>query len=107
MMFNPGGFDPILFATKWQFAVLNNVTKVTGTHTLKGGGFFEHVNNNQPGNGNSNGNIKLDTTLSQSSGNAFADLLLGRIGSYNEQTTNPLHNIGYNRWELFAQDTWR
>ncbi len=107
MIFNPGGFDPVLFATKWQFAALNNVTKVTGTHTLKGGFFFEHVTNNQPGSGNGNGNITLDTTLSQSSGNAFADLLLGRIGSYNEQTTNVLHNIGYNRWELFAQDTWR
>jgi hypothetical protein len=107
MIFNPGGFDPVLFATKWQFAALNNVTKVAGTHTLKGGFFFEHVTNNQPGSGNSNGNISLDTTLSQSSGNAFADLLLGRIGSYNEQSTNALHNIGYNRWELFAQDTWR
>ena len=107
MIFNPGGFDPVLFATKWQFAVLNNVTKVTGTHTLKGGFFFEHVTNNQPGSGNSNGHITLDTTLSQSSGNTFADLLLGRIGSYNEQTKNALHNIGYNRWEFFAQDTWR
>ncbi len=64
MIFNPGGFDPVLFATKWQFAALNNVTKVTGTHTLKGGFFFEHVTNNQPGSGNSNGNIILDTTLS-------------------------------------------
>ena len=95
MFFNPGGFDPVLFATKWQFAVLNNVTKVTGTHTLKGGFFFEHVTNNQPGNGNSNGNITLDTTLTQSSGNAFADLLLGRIGSYNEQTHEraPQHRL--------------
>ncbi|MPZ19708.1 MAG: carboxypeptidase regulatory-like domain-containing protein [Luteitalea sp.] len=107
MVFNPGGFDPVLFATKWQVAALNNVTKVFGTHAVKVGFFFEHVTNNQPGNGNSNGNIVLNNTLSHSTGNTFADLLLGRIGSYNEQTQNVLHNIGYNRVEGYAQDSWR
>ena len=37
MYFNPGGFDPILFATKWQCAFTQNVTKVWGTHTAKAG----------------------------------------------------------------------
>ena len=41
-------------------------------------------------------------------GNTFADLLTGQIsGEYNEQTKNALHNIAWNRWELFAQDTWK
>jgi hypothetical protein len=107
MIFNPGGFDPVLFATKWQVAALNNVTKVFGTHAVKVGFFFEHVTNNQPGSGNSNGSITLNNALSHSTGNTFADLLLGRIGSYNEQTKNVLHNIGYNRVEGYAQDSWR
>ena len=53
--FNPGGFDPVLFATKWQFAVTENLTKVWGTHTVKAGVYYERVTNNQPGNGDSNG----------------------------------------------------
>jgi hypothetical protein len=34
---NNGGFDPVLFATKWQWSVQQNVTKVWGNHTLKAG----------------------------------------------------------------------
>ena len=49
-LLNPGGFDPVLFATKWLVSINQNVTKVAGAHTLKAGGFFEWVNNSQPGN---------------------------------------------------------
>ena len=53
-----------------------------GTHTVKGGVYYEHVINNQPGNGDSNGLIELDTTWDgSSSGNTFADLLPGH-GTY-------------------------
>jgi hypothetical protein len=55
IIFNPGGFDPVLFATKWQFAVTQNLTKVWGTHTAKAGLFWEAITNNQPGKGHSNG----------------------------------------------------
>ena len=34
---NYGGFDPVLFATKWQWSVQQNVTKVWGNHTAEGG----------------------------------------------------------------------
>jgi hypothetical protein len=106
--FNPGGFDPILFAEKWQISALENVTKVWGTHTLKAGLYYEHVTNNQPGNGNSNGQITEDRNGATSTGNVLADLLLGRItGSYNEQTQNALHNIAYNIFETYAQDSWK
>ena len=33
---NYGGFDPVLFATKWQWSAQQNVTKVWGTHTAEG-----------------------------------------------------------------------
>ena len=43
-----------------------------------------------------------------SSGNTFADLLTGQIsGEYGEQTKNALHNIAWNRFEAFAQDSWK
>ena len=107
-IFNPGGFDPVLFATKWQFAALNNVTKVS-RHAHAEGRLLLRARHQQSAGQRQQQRqlVSVDTTLSQSTGNAFADLLLGRIGSYNEQTRNALHNIGYNRWELFAQDTWR
>ena len=36
-LFNPGGFDPVLFATKWLISGAQNVTKVAGAHTMKAG----------------------------------------------------------------------
>ena len=56
---NFGGFDPVLFAKKWQWGVQENVTKVWGTHTAKGGLFWEYVENKQPGSNNDNGYIGL------------------------------------------------
>jgi hypothetical protein len=106
--FNPGGFDPVLFAEKWQISAQDNVTKVWGTHTVKGGLYYEHVTNNQPGNNNSNGWLILDQNNAASSGNTFADLLMGRVYNYyNESQRNALHNIGYNIFEGYLQDSWK
>ncbi|HMB26779.1 MAG TPA: carboxypeptidase regulatory-like domain-containing protein, partial [Blastocatellia bacterium] len=62
---------------------------------------------NQPGSGNSNGFAIFDTGTSNSSGNVLADLLLGRLSDYNEQTKNVLHNIGFNTLEFYASDSWK
>jgi hypothetical protein len=107
MYFNPGGFDPILFAEKWQIAVQDNLTKVWGTHSAKFGVYYEYVSNNQPANGNSNGQIINANWGGNSTGNTMADLLLGRVTNYNEQTKNVLHNIAYNIIEGYAQDSWK
>jgi hypothetical protein len=108
ILFNPGGFDPVLFATKWQYAVTQNLTKVWGTHTAKVGLFWERITNNQPGNGDSNGRMFFANWNGNSSGNTFADLLTGQIsGEYGEQSKNALHNIAWNRFEAFAQDSWK
>ncbi|HEV2665449.1 MAG TPA: carboxypeptidase-like regulatory domain-containing protein [Blastocatellia bacterium] len=106
-LLNPGGFDPILFATKHLVNFADNLTKVTGTHTLKFGAFYEHVINNQPGNDYSNGLAIFANWGSNSSGNALADILLGRLNDYQESTKNVLHNIGFNTFEFYASDSWK
>jgi len=107
-IFNPGGFDPVLFARKWLVSVSQNVTKVAGAHTMKFGGFYEWVNNNQPGNSNSNGQLEFATWTGNTTGNVFSDILTGRgINSYNESTKNVLHNMAYKIVEFYAQDSWK
>jgi hypothetical protein len=106
-LLNPGGFDPVLFATKHLANFADNMTKVQGTHTVKFGAFFEHLINNQPGSGNSNGFAIFNTGTSNSSGNVLADLLLGRLSDYNEQTKNVLHNIAFNTFEFYGSDSWK
>jgi hypothetical protein len=106
-MLNPGGFDPVLFAKKWQVSFADNLTKVAGAHTMKFGGYYEWVNNNQPGNDYSNGLIINANWAGGSTGNPIADLMLGRAGQYQESSKNPLLNEAYNVWEAYAQDSWR
>ncbi len=106
-VFNPGGFDPVLFARKWLNSVSDNVSKVYGTHTMKFGAYYEWIMNNQPGSGNSNGVVIPATWTGNSTGNVYADLLLGRVASYDEQTKNVLHNTAYNTIEFYAQDSWK
>jgi Carboxypeptidase regulatory-like domain len=108
LIYNPGGFDPVLFATKWQWAFTENLTKVWGTHTAKFGVFWEQIRNNQPGNLDSNGQMFFGNWNSNSTGNTFADLLTGQItGEYAETEQNILHDIIWNRWEAYAQDSWK
>ena len=108
MYFNPGGFDPILFATKWQISAQDNLTKVWGLHTMKFGAYYEYVSNAQPRNNNSNGNAIFATWQGGSSGNTFADLLMGGpMAAYNEASKNIVADMSYNLFEAYAQDSWK
>ena len=107
LIFNPGGFDPILFATKWQVSVQDNLTKVWGLHTIKMGAYYEHVSNAQPGNANSNGYVALATWEGGSSGNTFADLLTGGPMDYSESSKNAVNDMHYNLGEAYIQDSWK
>ncbi len=106
-LFNPGGFDPILFARKWEPSFSDNLSKVYGTHTMKFGAYFEIVTNNQPGSDNSNGIISYANWGGNSTGNAFADLLTGRAAQYGESNKNVLHDIWFKDFEFYAQDSWK
>jgi hypothetical protein len=110
-IFNPGGFevggDRGLFADKHLPSLQNNLTKVLGTHTVKGGVYWEYIINTQPANGMTNGQLGFDVANALSSGSPYADLLLGRINNYAEQSFNRLNNIGYHTFEFFVQDAWK
>jgi Carboxypeptidase regulatory-like domain len=106
-LFNPGGFDPVLFATKWLVSGSQNVTKVSGAHTLKAGAYYEWVNNKQPGSGDSNGRLILGSGAVGSTGNYFSDLLTGTLSEYGEQSPNVVHDMDYKIFELYAQDSWK
>ncbi len=106
-LFNPGGFDPVLFAKKWLVSGAQNVTKVAGAHTMKAGAYYEWVNNSQPGNGDSNGRLILGNWANGSSGNYFSDLLTGTLAEYGEQSRNIVRDMAYKIIEGYAQDSWK
>lgn len=112
LIFNPGGFEAGgpssgLYANKYMPSISDTVAKVWGTHTVKAGFFWEWIRNAQPANGNTNGYLQVNYTNPNSSGSSYADLLLGILNSYNEQSFNRINNISYNTYEGFVQDSWK
>src|SRR5262245_776219 len=104
---NNGGFEPILFARKHLLTFADNLTKVLARHTLKGGVYYQFTVNNQPSSGTTQGAITTSISNNITSGNSFADLLLGRLNSYNEQNKNVLNNMGFHTFEFYVQDSWK
>jgi hypothetical protein len=85
----------------------DNMTKIIGRHNLQFGAYFVAAQKNELSSVQVNGSLTFDTGSSLSTGNAFADMLLGNISSYS-QGSNQLKF--YNRYKIFEpyfQDDWR
>ena len=114
LVFNPGGFEAGgasagLYANKYMPSVSDTITKVIGTHTIKGGFFWEWIRNVQPANNNTNGYLQFVSGSDPlyTSGDSYADEVLGIASNYNEATKNRLNDIAYNTIDFFAQDDWK
>jgi hypothetical protein len=114
LIFNPGGFEAGgkssgLYANKYMPSFSDTLTKVWGTHTIKAGFFWERIRNAQPANNDTNGQLQF---VSQNdplytTGDSYADELLGIASHYDEASFNRINNIAYNTTEFFAQDDWK
>jgi hypothetical protein len=114
LVFNPGGFEAGgasqgLYANKYMPSVSDTITKVIGTHTIKGGFFWEWIRNVQPANNNTNGYLQFVSGSNPlyTSGDSYADEALGIASNYNEATKNRLNDEAYNTVDFFAQDDWK
>jgi hypothetical protein len=113
LIFNPGGFEDGgvsagLYADKWMPSLSDNIAKVFGTHTLKAGFYWEWIRNAQPANDNTNGDITFQSSGNvNTTGDAYADEVLGIADSYNESSFNRVNDIAYNDYEGFGQDDWK
>src|SRR4051794_36120307 len=85
----------------------DNLTKIVGRHNLTFGAYFVAGQKNELSSVQVNGALTFDTGSTVSSGNAFADMLLGNIASFG-QGSNQLKF--YNRYKIlepYFQDDWR
>jgi len=87
----------------------DNVTKVAGKHNLQFGAYFVAAQKNelaQPGTA-TNGSLTFDTSnASVSTGNAFADLLMGNVSSFTQTSAQPKFYNRYKIFEPYFQDDW-
>jgi len=86
----------------------DNVTKIIGSHNLQFGGYFVAAQKNEdyeplysPG-----GFLTFDDTSLVTTGNAFADLLIGNIASFSQTNAEPKYYNRYKIFEPYLQDDW-
>jgi len=85
------------------FQVLDNFSKVIGTHTIKVGGEFHYDQINVNATAQFNGSFLFFGT---ETGSDFADFLLGIPSQYNQSQLQPFY--GRNKYVgLYGQDSWR
>jgi hypothetical protein len=114
LIFNPGGFETGgasqgLYANKYMPSISDTLTKVVGTHTIKAGFFWEWIRNAQPANNDSNGFLQFQSSNNSlfTTGDSYADEVLGLASHYDETSFNRVNDIAYNTYEGFVQDDWK
>lgn len=88
--------------------VSDTVSIVKGNHLIKFGAMVARDRIDQNGRPYYTGNINFNATGNpNTTGNAFADALLGNFSSYQEASADPTGHFRFTQPEAFAQDTWK
>jgi hypothetical protein len=85
----------------------DNMTKIIGNHTLLFGAYFGAAQKNQENSLYTQGTLTFDNGSTVSTGNAFADLLVGNVASYSQSNQQIIFYDRYKILEPYIQDDWR
>ena len=100
----PGGS---LLSPTTDIAISDNVTVIRGKHSMKTGFVFVRNRKDQNGRSGYTGNLAFNTNATRSTGNSFADALLGNFRSYNEANDDPIGFFRFNQFEAYGLDSWK
>lgn len=96
-----------LFAHNSSFSVTDNLTKVTGAHTMKFGLLVEQANKFQNFQASPEGLLVFAPWSGNSTGDVYADILAGRVAQFNQTTPVPAGDFRFYNVEAYAQDSWK
>jgi Carboxypeptidase regulatory-like domain len=107
---DPGYIPNGLYNSNPTYTYRDNVSKIVGTHNLQFGAYFVAGQKNELGGelgaGSIPGFLTFDSSSDVTSGNAFADLLLGRIASFGQQDVRLKYYNRFKYLEPYFQDDW-
>ena len=91
------------------YTIRDNLTKILGKHTFQMGAYAAIAQKNEQ---SSFGSVQGAVDFSASNnvvgtGNAFADLLMGNIGTYSQVNSAPKYYYRYHIVEPYFNDDWR
>src|SRR5437660_9102513 len=89
------------------YTLRDNMTKIVGKHTFQFGAYIVFAQKNEMNSPNLQGILTFDSTKPFSTGNAFADLLVGNIASYKQWSAKAKYYNRYKIGEPYFQDDWR
>ncbi len=98
-----------------EWSVTDMLSQVVGNQTFTYGAYYQYGIKNQPNGGDTqgsfsfNGNWSIKNSQGQllSTGNPFADFLLGIPSSYSELNQEVMGHWRYHQFEPFFQDDWK
>ncbi|MDQ3253285.1 MAG: carboxypeptidase regulatory-like domain-containing protein, partial [Acidobacteriota bacterium] len=86
----------------------DNVSITRGSHSIKTGVLLNRNRKDQNGRPTYAGNLAFDAAGNpNTTGNAFADALLGNFRRYSEAADDPIGFFRYNQYEAFISDNWK
>jgi hypothetical protein len=95
------------YNTNPTYTYRDNLTKIVGRHNLQFGAYLVAAQKNELSSVQVNGSLNFDPSSSVSTGNAFADLLTGRIASFSQGSNQVKFYNRYKILEPYFQDDWR
>ena len=102
------GASGSLLSPTTDIAFSDTLTWLKGAHTVRGGGTIVRNRKDQNGRSIYAGSLAFATAgNSLTTGNAFADALLGNFRTYSEAQLDPIGFFRFWQDEFFASDTWR
>jgi hypothetical protein len=105
---DPGGEWPEgKYNSNPTYTYRDNVTKIIGRHNLQAGAYFVAAQKNELSGLFVNGNLGFDISSAVTTGNSFADLLMGQVASYSQGSNQVKFYNRYKILEPYLQDDWR
>jgi len=91
------------------FNFSDNITYTRGSHTFKGGIFYERTRNYEGEQGNYGGNFSFGRDVNNpfDSNYAYSNSLLGNFANYTESQSRPSNEGRKTSAAFFVQDTWK
>jgi hypothetical protein len=104
-----GGFFEGPTAFPWEnsnptYTIHDGVSKSLGKHHLEMGGYFEDAEKNELAYTDLQGDLDFDSTSGVTTGNGFADFLMGDIANYSQSNAQPKYHFNYKIFEPYIQD---
>jgi len=120
-LYLPGGETPPFSTIQNTSTLTDGLTKTFGNHLVRFGFYNVYANYNNQTSGDDNGQVYPRTYVTGSvksqspyivngdgsTGNEFSDLLVGKIGGFDQTSKNVMANMINKRFDFYAQDTWK